>query len=137
MRYRIATAGMLLATGRMIAALTTTTVMMIAAPMTTMAQTAPVTGKEIFEQMCAGCHGTYGNGQEGTKSGFVPRIATLADKEYMDSVPDDYVTMIIKKGGAYMGKIAAMPAWEHKFNDQQVDALVAHIRTFTATAEKK
>ena len=131
MRYRIATVGMLLARAL------TTTILMTAAPMMTMAQTAPETGKEIFEQMCAGCHGTYGNGQEGTKSGFVPRIGTLANKEYMDSVPDDYLNMIIKKGGAYMGKISAMPAWEHKFNDEQVDTLVAHIRTFTGTAEKK
>jgi len=132
MRYRIATVGMLFAM-----ALMTTTVLMTAAPMMAMAQTAPETGKEIFEQMCAGCHGTYGNGQEGTKSGFVPRIGTLANKEYMASVPDDYLKLIIKKGGAYMGKIAAMPAWEHKFNDEQVDTLVAHIRTFTGTAEKK
>jgi len=132
MRYRIATVGMLLAM-----ALMTTTVLMTAAPMMAMAQTAPETGKEIFEQMCAGCHGTYGNGQEGTKSGFVPRIGTLANKEYMASVPDDYLKLIIKKGGAYMGKIAAMPAWEHKFNDEQVVSLVAHIRTFTATAAKK
>ena len=106
-------------------------------PLAAMPQTAPVTGQEIFEQMCAGCHGTYGNGQEGTKAGFVPRIGTLANKEYMNSVPDDYINMIIKKGGAYMGKIAAMPAWEHKFNDEQVADLVAHIRTFTGTAEKK
>jgi len=124
--------GMLLAMAPMM-----NTVLMTAAPMMAMAQTAPETGKEIFEQMCAGCHGTYGNGQEGTKSGFVPRIGTLANKEYMASVPDDYLKMIIKKGGAYMGKIAAMPAWEHKFNDEQVDTLVAHIRTFTGTAEKK
>jgi mono/diheme cytochrome c family protein len=127
MGYRIATVGMLLAM----------VLPMTMAPMMTVAQTAPETGKEIFEQMCAGCHGTYGNGQEGTKSGFVPRIATLADKEYMASVPDDYLKMIIKKGGTYMGKISAMPAWEHKFNDEQVDTLVAHIRTFTGTAEKK
>ena len=39
--------------------------------------------------------------------------------------------------GAYMGKIAAMPAWEHKFNDEQVVDLVVHIRTFTGTTEKK
>jgi mono/diheme cytochrome c family protein len=108
-----------------------------AIPIIAEAQTGPVTGKEIFEQMCAGCHGTYGNGQEGTKSGFVPRIGTLANKEYMESVPDDYLKMIIKKGGAYMGKISAMPAWEHKFNDEQIDSLVAHIRTFTGTADKK
>jgi mono/diheme cytochrome c family protein len=113
------------------------TMLLAITPPTVVAQTAPETGKEIFEQMCAGCHGTYGNGQEGTKAGFVPRIATLANKEYMASVPDDYLSMIIKKGGAYMGKIAAMPAWEHKFNDKQVADLVAHIRTFTDTAEKK
>ena len=117
--------------------ITIITMLLAVAPVTVLAQTAPETSKEIFEQMCAGCHGTYGNGQEGTKSGFVPRVGTLANKEYMDSVPDDYLKMIIKKGGAYMGKISAMPAWEHKFNDEQVDSLVAHIRTFTGTAEKK
>jgi len=94
------------------------------------AQTDPVTGKEIFEQMCAGCHGTYGNGQEGTKAGFVPRIGTLANKEYMSQVPDEYLEMIIKKGGAYMGKISTMPAWEKKLNDEQIKGIVAYIRTF-------
>ncbi len=117
--------------------ITIITMLLAIAPVTVPAQTAPETGKEIFEQMCAGCHGTYGNGQEGTKSGFVPRIGTLANKEYMASVPDDYLKMIINKGGAYMGKIAAMPAWEHKFNDEQVADLVAHIRTFTGSAEEK
>ena len=61
----------------------------------------------------------------------MPRIGTLANKDYMASVPDDYLVMIIKKGGAYMGKIAAMPAWEKKFSDEQINDIVAHIRTFT------
>jgi mono/diheme cytochrome c family protein len=100
------------------------------APMAATAQTDPRPGQEIFEQMCAGCHGTYGNGQEGTKSGFVPRIGTLANKEYMASVPDDYLVLIIKKGGAYMGKIAAMPAWEKRLSDDDIRRIVAHIRTF-------
>lgn len=106
------------------------TMLLAVAPVTVLAQTAPETGKEIFEQMCAGCHGTYGNGQEGTKSGFVPRIGTLANKEYMASVPDDYLKMIIKKGGAYMGKIAAMPAWEKRLSDEEIRDIVAHMRTF-------
>ena len=113
------------------------TLLLAVAPVTALAQTAPETAREIFDQMCAGCHGTYGNGQEGTKSGFVPRIGTLADKEYMASVPDDYLKMIIKTGGAYMGKIAAMPAWEQKLSDEKVAELVVHIRTFTGTGEKK
>lgn len=99
-------------------------------PMAATAQTDPGRGKQIFEQMCAGCHGTYGNGQEGTKSGFVPRIGTLANKEYMASVPDDYLMLIIQKGGAYMGKIAAMPAWEKRLSDEEIRSIVAHIRTF-------
>ncbi len=91
----------------------------------------PEKARPIFNQMCAGCHGTQGNGQEGTKSGFVPRVATLANKEYMASVPDDYLTMVIKKGGEYMGKIASMPAWEKKLSEEQINDIVALIRTFT------
>lgn len=91
----------------------------------------PGASKQIFDQMCAGCHGTEGNGQEGTKSGFVPRIGTLANKVYMASVPDDYLVMIVKKGGEFMGKIASMPAWEKRLNDEEIRGLVAHMRTFT------
>ena len=98
--------------------------------MPAMAQTDPEKAKEIFNQMCAGCHGFQGDGKDGTKSGFVPRVPTLANKEYMASVPDDYLYLIIKKGGAYMGKIAAMPAWEKRLSDEEIRALVAHIRTF-------
>lgn len=91
----------------------------------------PGTSKQIFDQMCAGCHGTEGNGQEGTKSGFVPRIGTLANKVYMASVPDDYLVMIVKKGGDFMGKIATMPAWEKRLTDEEIRGLVVHMRTFT------
>ncbi len=101
------------------------------APAAGAAQGDPEKARPIFNQMCAGCHGTQGNGQEGTKSGFVPRVPTLADKEYMASVPDDYLVMIIKKGGAYIGKIAAMPAWEKKLSYEEVNDIVALIRTFT------
>jgi mono/diheme cytochrome c family protein len=91
----------------------------------------PGKARATFNQMCAGCHGFQGDGQDGTKSGFVPRVATLANKEYMASVPDEYLTMIIKKGGAYMGKIASMPAWETKLSDEEIKDIVALIRTFT------
>ena len=86
--------------------------------------------KVIFDQMCAGCHGYRGDGGEGHRGGFSPHIGTLANKEYMAQLPDDYLIMIIKKGGAYMGKIATMPAWEKKFSEEEIRGLVAHIRTF-------
>ncbi len=104
---------------------------MFAAGPATAAPGDPAKARATFNQMCAGCHGFQGDGQDGTKSGFVPRVATLANKEYMASVPDEYLTMIIKKGGAYMGKIASMPAWETKLSEDEINDIVALIRTFT------
>ena len=86
--------------------------------------------KEVYDQMCAGCHGYRGDGGEGHRGGFSPHIGTLANKEYMASVSDDYLIMIIKKGGAYMGKIATMPAWEKRLSESLIRGMVAHIRTF-------
>jgi len=99
-------------------------------PMAAMAQNDPRPGKEIFEQMCAGCHGTRGNGGEGHSGGFSPVVTSLAKKGYVDQLPDDYLMLIIKKGGAYMGKIAAMPAWEKRLSDDDIRRIIAHIRTF-------
>jgi mono/diheme cytochrome c family protein len=86
--------------------------------------------KEIYDQMCAGCHGYRGDGGEGHRGGFSPHIGTLANKEYMAGVTDDYLVMIIKKGGAYMGKIATMPAWEKRLTEDLIRGIVTHIRTF-------
>ncbi len=87
-------------------------------------------GKEIYDRMCAGCHGYRGDGGEGHRGGFSPHVPTLADKAYMASVPDDYLFLIIKKGGVYMGKMATMPAWEKRLSDEDIRDIVAHIRRF-------
>lgn len=99
-------------------------------PMTAAAQYVPSDPVEIYDQMCAGCHGFRGDGGEGHRGGFSPHVGTLADKEYMAQVPDEYLVLIIKKGGEYMGKIATMPAWEKRLSDEQIRSIVAHIRTF-------
>jgi mono/diheme cytochrome c family protein len=102
------------------------------APAAALAQSDTPTAKQTYDQMCAGCHGYRGDGGEGHRGGFSPHVGTLANKEYMDGLPDDYLFLVIKKGGSYMGKIATMPAWEKKFSDEEIHGLVAHIRTFTA-----
>ena len=104
--------------------------LLAAASLTLAQQPGPEEAKRIYDQMCAGCHGYKGDGGEGHRGGFSPHIGTLANKEYMGSLPDDYLFLIIKKGGAYMGKMATMPAWEKRLTDEQIRSIVAHIRTF-------
>ena len=87
-------------------------------------------GRELFDRMCAGCHGYRGDGGEGHRGGFSPHVTTLADKEYMESVTDEYLVFVIKKGGAAVGKMATMPSWEKRLSDEEIRSIVAHIRQF-------
>ncbi len=87
-------------------------------------------GQTLFKRMCAGCHGNRGDGGTGHRGGFSPHVTTLADKEYMESVTDEYLVLVIKKGGAAMGKMATMPAWEKRLSDEEIRSIVAHIRQF-------
>jgi mono/diheme cytochrome c family protein len=87
-------------------------------------------GQQLFDRMCAGCHGNRGDGGTGHRGGFSPHVTTLADKEYMESVTDEYLVLVIKKGGAAMGKMATMPAWGKRLSDEEIRSIVAHIRQF-------
>ena len=100
-------------------------------PFSATAEISPGQARDLFDQMCAGCHGYRGDGGEGHRGGFSPHVGTLADEEYMAQVPDEYIYLIIAKGGAFMGKIATMPAWEKRLSEQEMRGLVTHIRTFT------
>ena len=100
-------------------------------PVSGAAEISPGQARDIFDQMCAGCHGYRGDGGEGHRGGFSPHVGTLADKEYMAQVPDEYLYLIIAKGGKFMGKIATMPAWEKRLSEEEMRGLVTHIRTFT------
>jgi mono/diheme cytochrome c family protein len=48
----------------------------------------------------------------------------------MALVSDDYLMLVVKKGGAFVGKIATMPAWEKRLSDDEIRSIIAHIRTF-------
>ena len=83
-------------------------------------------GKELFLRYCAGCHGEDGRGEAKT---FRPSVGNLAVKQLMDQVSDDYLFAVIKKGGAAVGKNAAMPAWGKQIPDQDIRDIVGFVRT--------
>jgi mono/diheme cytochrome c family protein len=83
-------------------------------------------GKELFARYCSGCHGQDGRGEAKT---FQPSVGNLAVKELMDQLTDEYLFTVIKKGGAAVGKNAAMPAWQSQLDDAQIWDIVGFVRT--------
>jgi mono/diheme cytochrome c family protein len=83
-------------------------------------------GKELFLRYCAGCHGPDGRGGGHT---FMPHINNLTKKGYIDLLPDDHLRLVITKGGQAVGKSSYMPAWEGTLSEQDIEDIIAHIRS--------
>src|SRR5579862_6978599 len=86
----------------------------------------PKHGQELFLRYCQGCHGPDGKG--GGK-GFMPHVGPLARKDYIENLPDEYLAGVIAEGGAFVGKSAFMPSWKSTLSEQDIEDIVAFIRT--------
>jgi cytochrome c oxidase cbb3-type subunit III len=80
---------------------------------------------------CASCHGANGHGSWRATI-FLIRPRDLTDKKAMAQLPDEYVFNLIKNGGATIGK-PGMPAFGYHLTDDQIRALVAYVRTLSAS----
>jgi cytochrome c oxidase cbb3-type subunit 3 len=79
-------------------------------------------GAKLFSRYCAACHGANGDGGVG-----VP----LSLHAFLDSVPDAYLHKTIRLGRP--GRV--MPAFR-KLSDDEVDAIVGHVRGFAHQPDK-
>ncbi|HUO65130.1 MAG TPA: cytochrome c [Terriglobales bacterium] len=80
---------------------------------------------------CASCHGANGRGSW-RATVFLIRPRDLTDGEALASLPDEYVFNLIKHGGATIGK-PGMPAFGYHLTDDEIRALVAYVRTLSAS----
>jgi mono/diheme cytochrome c family protein len=87
------------------------------------------TGKIIYRENCAPCHGEGGKG-DGPGAKLLPvKPADHTDGKDMSKRSDRDLTEIISKGGLDVNKSPFMPAWGGLLTDQQIRDLVAHIRS--------
>ena len=86
-------------------------------------------GKAKYETLCAGCHGKTGKGDGPAAASLNPKPQDHTDGKAMNSLSDQYLTDIIKNGGAGVKKSALMPAWGKTLNDQDVANVIAYIRS--------
>ncbi len=88
----------------------------------------------MYVQMCSACHGAMGRGDGPAASGLAVKPRDHTDAAYMNSLSDQQIFDIINRGGAAVGKFAAMPAWGQALTEQQIWSLVRYVRSLNGAA---
>jgi mono/diheme cytochrome c family protein len=87
-------------------------------------------GERLYYAYCVECHGRDGRGSWRAAL-FLLRPGNLADPARMNAHSDQYLFDIVKHGGAPLGR-PGMPAFGYHMSDDDIRALVAHLRTLPA-----
>jgi mono/diheme cytochrome c family protein len=82
---------------------------------------AAADGSLIYASVCARCHGADGCG--GIAVGSIAKARNLCDVAFQDSTSDAQIKQTITKGRGMM------PTFGDDYNDEQLSALVRHIRS--------
>jgi mono/diheme cytochrome c family protein len=86
----------------------------------------------LYRMHCAGCHGQTGRGDGLEARLTFLKVPDMTDPAHMASLTDEYLYTVTAKGSAALGSTSAMPGWDHLLKQDQIRALVAYIRTFSA-----
>jgi len=76
-------------------------------------------GSATFQTKCAMCHGPDGSGSEVGKSMNVPDLRS----QVVQKLPDAELAQVIANGKG------GMPSFKNSLSEEQIHALVAHIRS--------
>ena len=82
-------------------------------------------GNIVFKNYCILCHGVKADGSGRAARLYNPKPANLllSDKN------DAYKEMIIRQGGAAIGRSEFMPPWDKELTTEQITDVVAYLRS--------
>lgn len=93
-------------------------------------------GKEKYLTLCAGCHGTSGKGDGPGAERLSPKPRDHTNGEYMNTLTDQYLFDVVKKGGRAAGLSELMPGWGRALSDKEIQDLVAYVRALAVPPYK-
>jgi mono/diheme cytochrome c family protein len=85
-------------------------------------------GGLVFANYCVTCHGINADGNGRAARLYNPKPANLR----MSDKNDAYFGLIVRKGGAALGRSEFMPSWEAELTNEQISDLVAYLRSINA-----
>lgn len=88
-------------------------------------------GKSTFTSFCASCHGPTGKGDGPAAAGLNPKPRDLSDPKVAGKLTDKYLTDIISKGGAALGKSGLMPPWGGSLKADDIKNVIAFINSLS------
>src|SRR4030095_6719479 len=95
------------------------------------ARQMPPDGRAIFVANCATCHGQDGRGMRTpAEVGFDLPLPDFTDCVFANREADADWSSIIHEGGPRRAFPRVMPAFGDALSDDEIDAVIAHLRTF-------
>ena len=82
-------------------------------------------GGLVFANYCVTCHGINADGNGRAARLYNPKPANLRASDKNDA----YYGLIIRKGGAALGRSEFMPTWESELTNEQIGDLVSYLRS--------
>lgn len=89
-------------------------------------------GGLLYETHCTVCHGRSGKGDGPGARVIRQPMRDFSNPSAMREVNDRFLFEIVKKGSSQFGRSNAMPSWGMKLSDEEIRAVVAHIRSLAS-----
>lgn len=86
-------------------------------------------GKQLYVTHCSGCHGPEGKGDGPGSQNINPKPANHTDPQFMASIPDSTLFLVVRKGGSIAGK-PTMPPFP-TLTDSEIKDLLAFMRSIS------
>jgi mono/diheme cytochrome c family protein len=80
-------------------------------------------GAQVYAQRCALCHGAAGAGDGPAAAGLNPKPRNHTEGAYMNTLTDDAILTVIREGKG------AMPAWKAVLTEEEIQAVLKHVRS--------
>jgi hypothetical protein len=91
---------------------------------------SPLSGKELYMQACANCHGVDGKGGSVKQLGLQTPPPDFTDCDFASREPDGDWVAVAHQGGPTRGFSTEMPAFGEALTVEQLQKIMNHVRTF-------